>query len=160
MRLEVFGALLLLPFNKVMIIAEADEAASSSEGQVKLIPYVWPDTTTTVLIDQFKMITMALADEIANVPREARLEYVIRCASEKAIPFYFKEYAFSNEVKAKLEGLAKTFKYSHIENGFYGNFFIPCSNTALAAGGYYTRVGLQQVPHIQCAIEQEQVLDL
>jgi hypothetical protein len=147
-RLEVFVALLLLPFNKVMIIAEADEAASSSEGQVKLIPYVWPDTTTTVLIDQFKMITMALADEIANVPREARLEYVIRCVSEKAIPFYFKEYAFSNEVKAKLEGLAKTFKYSHIENGFYGNFFIPCSNAALAAGGYYTRVGLQLVPHI------------
>jgi hypothetical protein len=138
-----------LPFTKVMILSGDGPVGSfedmkrpagptsSSEGPVlkQLIPYIWPDTATTVLIDKFKMISNGLAEEIAKCLRDDRLQYVIDHVNKKAVPAYFKHYLFTIDVKQKIDALAnKTFKYDHIEeNGFYGMVFrnlqqrSPCS---------------------------------
>jgi hypothetical protein len=127
-----------LPFNKVMILEEDKPASSSeglkrpagsSEGPVQLIPYHWPDTATTVLQDRIKMITMGLAEEIAEVPREARLQYVIDLLNTKRVPGYFKHYPLTIDVKVKIDALTKKFSYDHILDGFYGFFFSELETT-------------------------------
>jgi hypothetical protein len=128
-----------LTFNKVMILEDSPSGlsgslkrpealkapASSSEGPVavQLVPYIWPDTATTVLTDKFKLITSGLTDEIANLPSEKRLQYAIDHVNVTAVPSYFKHYPLTIDVKVKIDALAKKFNYDHIEEGFHGMVF-------------------------------------
>jgi hypothetical protein len=91
--------------------------------EVHLVPYIWPDTATSVLIDKFKMINMGLSDEIAKIPSESRLQCVMDHVNVNAVPSYFKHYPLTIDVKMKIDALAKKFNYEHIEEGFYGMVF-------------------------------------